>query len=493
MVGYGAIFLVYYPPLAGIEDEVGFINQALVWSRGAVSAEGAGYTDLWDFWLIDGWHLAARHPGRSLVALPFLLAGGLRAVFVSGLVLHLAMTATGAVLLVRLGKSPLWATLLLFHPTLAIYSRTVMADGAAGAGLLLAGLFVTISGAFGAIGAGLTVALAALMRYHAGLALPLTAVVIALDRDRSHRSRDALACMTAGSAAGLLIVAYNRSLYGTFLDPFTSGRGYFSAEFLVPHGLFYAGALMVIWPLMLAAPLLDRSRLRWLVRGVCGFFLTAAIFYYFHDRGASWMDTAVVGQRLLQVALPLWVVSYAVVVDDWVVAPLGRRLGGRGRAALVAAACIGLLVANGLVFHKHQQHLNRLLAAREATIAAIPAGSLVVDDGALRKLFGVPVGVPKYRWHGLTFQNTVPFTVSDGMIERERSPWFLAILRRYRDQPLPDAALALIDYYSMVRIPTRVPGLAVYVGRPGNSAGRPGGGRPNPAVHGPDVVRLPAL
>ena len=53
------------------------------------------------------------------------------------------MTAVGAALLARLGKSPLWAALLLLHPTLAIYSRTVMGDGASGAGLLLAGLFLT--------------------------------------------------------------------------------------------------------------------------------------------------------------------------------------------------------------------------------------------------------------------------------------------------------------------------------------------------------------
>ena len=66
MLGYIALFLTYYPPLAGIEDEVGFINQTLVWSRGAVSAEGAGYTDLADFGLIKGRHVAMRHPGRSL-------------------------------------------------------------------------------------------------------------------------------------------------------------------------------------------------------------------------------------------------------------------------------------------------------------------------------------------------------------------------------------------------------------------------------------------
>ena len=251
------------------------------------------------------------------------------------------------------------------------------------------------------------------------------------------------------------------------LDPFTSKRGFFSSQFLGPHGLFYAGALMAIWPFMLPAPLLDCSRLRWLVRGVCGFFLTTAILYYFHDRGKSWPETAVLGQRLIQVALPLWIVSYAVVLDDRLVAPSRRWVGGRARVVLAAAACVGLLAANGLIFRKHQQHLNRLLSARDATAAAIPPGSLVVDHGALRKLFGVPVEVPKYCWHQLTFQGTVLVRPGDGVIGCERSPWFLAVLGAGEGQPLPDAALALVDHYRMVPVPSREPRLAVYVGEVG--------------------------
>jgi hypothetical protein len=461
MLGYSVLFLTYYPPLAGIEDEVGFINQALVFSRGAVSAEGAGYADLDDFGLINGWHVSMRNPGRSLVAIPFLMAGGLRALFVSGLVLHLAMTATGAALLARLGKSPLWAALLLFHPTLAIYSRTIMADGAAGAGLLLAGLFMTVSGAASAIGAGLSVGLAALMRYHAGLALPLAVAAIVLDRDRPRRYRDALLCLAAGATVGLLIVAYNLAVYGTALNPFTSRKGYFSKEFLLPHGLFYAGALMTIWPFMLPAPVLDRSRLRWLIRGVCGFFIASAIFYYFHDRGKSWLETAVLGQRLIQVALPLWVVSYSVVIDERVVAPSRRWVQGRAGMVLTATTCVGLLAANGLAFRNHQQHLNRLLAAREAAAAAIPSGSLVVVHGGLRKLFGIPVGVPKYRWRMLAFERTVLARPGDEVIGRERSPWFLAVLGE--GQRLPEQARALIHHYHMVPVPTREPHLVLYM------------------------------
>jgi hypothetical protein len=466
MLSYSALFLLDYPPLAGIEDEVGFINQALVWSRGAISAEGAGYTDLGDFVELGGRHVSRRHPGRSLLVLPFVLAGGVRAVFASGLVLHLGMTATGAALLVRLGKSPLWASLLLFHPTLAVYSRTVMADEAAGTGLLVAAWFTTVPGVAGTIGAGLAVGLGAVTRYHVGLALPFFVAAIARDRDRPRRGRDGLLCLLAGSLVGLLIVFYNVSVYGTMLDPFGS-LGYYSPTFLLPHALFYATALMVIWPGMLLAPLFDRTRLRWFVRGVCCLYLTPLLFYYFHDVGSSWRETIVVGQRLLQVALPLWVVSYAVVLDDWVVTPLGRLLGDRRLAALVAVSCVGLVAADGWIFHRHQEHLNRLLAARAATMAAIPDGSLVVDAGALRKLFGVPVDMPRYRWHGLGSLSADQTADHAGLIAQERSPWFLAILSKSVGQPLPDAAQTLIDHYSMSPVPTRVPGLAIYVGAGG--------------------------
>src|SRR4051812_47522211 len=77
--GFAALFAAYYPPISGIEDEVGFVNQALVWSRGAVTAEGAGWTDLADFRAVEGRHVGSRHPGRSLWAAPFVALGGVPA------------------------------------------------------------------------------------------------------------------------------------------------------------------------------------------------------------------------------------------------------------------------------------------------------------------------------------------------------------------------------------------------------------------------------
>ena len=42
MAGYLLIFGIFYPPLSAIEDEVGFVNQAMAWSRGSLTSEGRG-------------------------------------------------------------------------------------------------------------------------------------------------------------------------------------------------------------------------------------------------------------------------------------------------------------------------------------------------------------------------------------------------------------------------------------------------------------------
>jgi hypothetical protein len=467
MLGYAVLFVAFYPPLSGIEDEVGFVNQALVWSRGAISSEGAGLNNLADFAPVGDRrdrHVAQRHPGRSLLALPFLMIGGVRATFASGLLLHLATVGISAVLLVRLGRSPLWSVLLLFHPTLAIYSRTIMADEATGTALLLAGLALTSSAAAAGLWAGLAVGLAALMRYHAGAALPVVAAAFRLPPCRSHPWRDAALCLLAGGCAGGLIIGYNLTVYGTLLDPFSANRGAFSTAYLLPHLVFYATALMAIWPAMLLAPLWDRSRLRWLVRGVCGFYLVFLSAYYFHDRGPGWLETFIVGQRLLQVALPLWIISYAGVIDDWVAKPLRRWLGRRAWAVLVALGCVGLLAGTAMMFSRHQGHLNRLRAARDAMVAATPSGSLVVANNVLIKLFGIPSGLPTYRLRLLDFQNQ-PLDHSREIAQEDR-PWYLAVLPKVSGNPLPKDARDLVDKYHMDRVPSSDPNLTLYVAQP---------------------------
>jgi hypothetical protein len=467
MLGYAALFAVWYPPLPGIEDEAGFVNQALVWSRGAVSAEGAGFEagfgDLADFTEVGGRHVPLRQPGRSLLALPFLLAGGVRATFASGLLLHLATTALAALLLERLGHSALWAALVLFHPTLAIYSRTIMGDEAAGTGLLLAALALTSPSEFAGIWAGLAVGLAALMRYHSGLVLPLVAAAFRFPTRRPRPARDALLCLLAGGAFGALLVAYNLFLYGNPFESDPHSHGAFSLRYFPGQAQFFAVALMIIWPGMLLAPALDRTPLRWLVRGVCAFFFVFLSSYYYHDKTDRWIETLVVGQRLLQVVLPLWIVSYACVLDDRLATPVRRWLGGRAWEVLVALGCAGLLAGTGVMFRRHEGHLNRLRAVRDTTIAAIPEGSKVIWDGPFPKLFGIPSNLPSYRWRPLLFHGAV--MDQTWHIDEESRAWYLAVAPKVPGDALPDAAGSLIRQYAMDPVVSG-PELSIYVAHP---------------------------
>jgi hypothetical protein len=391
-----------------------------------------------------------------------------RAVFASGLLLHLATTAIAAVLLARLGHSPLWAALLLFHPTLAIYSRTVLGDEAAGTGLLLAALALTSTRPSAGVLAGLAVGGAALMRYHAGLVLPIVAATFLFLPNRTHPKRDALLCLLAGGALGALLVSYNLWLYGNPVEAHSNSHGSFGLQYFEAQAPYYVCALMAFWPAMLLAPLFDRSRLRWMIRGVCGFFFVFLSFYYFHDKTNRWIETLIVGQRLLQVALPLWITSYACVVDDWVAGPLRRWLGRRGWAGLVALVCAGLLAATGLIFRKHQDHLNRLCVIRDVAAATIPPGSKVIYDGPFLTIFGIPSGLPPYRWRPLLFQ----YAVMDKMwqIDEERQPWYLALAPKWPGEPMHAAARALVDEYQMEPLVSRAD-VSIYVGRPGKAGG----------------------
>lgn len=471
MAVYSVLFATYYPPLAGIEDEIGFINQALVWSRGAITAEGAGYERVPDFLPSHLGSVSRRHPGRSLLILPFLALGGDRAIFVSGLLVHLVTTLLAAATLDRLGRSPLWAVLVLLHPTLAIYSRTVLADEAAGAGLLGAALALTYPGLAGAVGAGLAVGVAALMRYQAGLALPLAALACRFPAGRARPWRDALACLLAGGLVGALIAVYNLILYQHPIQPPNYSYGFFSLRFLTgdrqteSYALFYASALMVVWPGMLLAPALDRTRLRWLNRSACAAFFLFFSLYYWHDKASGRVATWIVGLRLLQVALPLWTLSYATVLDDWVAEPLRRRLGARSWRGLATVACAVMLLLNAAMFHKHQEHLQQLRSAGDSLVATVPQGAFVLNFGPLRKVFTDPESTSYYRWRRLTEVHGYVFDYTDE-IRREDQPWYIAGLPFEPGQPLPEAVTDLVARYHMTRVPTGDPHLVIYVGPP---------------------------
>src|SRR5207244_9506857 len=162
---YLAIFLVYYPPLNAIEDEVDFVNQAVLWSKAQ-----PGTIDL------D----PGRNPGRSFVTAPIIAMGGVRARHLSGAVIHLAIFAVGALTLAALRVPPIWAALLLFHPTLVLYSRTMMGDSLSGLMLLVA-VYAALALRRPGVVVGCALGVAVAARYQAAIVIPVFLLAMFFD------------------------------------------------------------------------------------------------------------------------------------------------------------------------------------------------------------------------------------------------------------------------------------------------------------------------
>lgn len=461
VLGYSCLFAFYYPTTHGIEDEAGFMNQALIWSKGSTSTEGAGLGELYDTILVNGHHVSWRNPGRSLLILPFFLIGGMQAAFASGAMIHIAICLVGALILVRLGASPLYASLLLCHPTLAIYSRTIMGDAPAALCVLL--VFYAIVGTRRpGLWAGLALALGTVMRMHSVVALPFVAAALFLSLPRESKWREAIACSVTGMTGVLAMTAYNLVMLDSFVAPFSPS---FNATFAPSNLTFYVAALTCVWPVMILAPLVVRSSVRWYVVALCIPLLTLLCFYYWFDKGPTVAETVVLGQRLLQPVIPVWIVAYAVATNDSVVSRLRGLVSDRFIVAGLAVAGVLLLCGVAVAFRAHQAHLQRLVDVRTELSGIVPDGSLVIGNGTLRKVFGVPYeGVPAYDWEYMEYFGDV--LDHSTRIADEPREWFVAFLLKSDSPELAIIASGYADRYGMIRIPTKSPGLVVYRASP---------------------------
>ena len=439
LILYTAVFFWFYPPICGIEDEQGFVNQTIFWSKGSVSAEGAMLSPLLgDLIEIAGKHVPMRHPGRSLITFPFYLIGGYHAIFISGYLIHVLMVLFGARILARLQCSENWALLLLFHPTLLIYSRTIMADASAGICLLIPVYVFSKAGRLtirDLITAGLGVSLAAVMRHHAAAALPSVAMAAYL-RNKSFKSM--MVVIIASAIGAIPLISFNLSVYGTIADPYSSSRGVFHIEYLKDQIPFYLTALSIFWPMMAFAVICLRGPIKHITLGICLTFLLMLGCYYFHDTGNSQVQTLVLGLRLMQVALPLWIIAYVVVLDSWIKPKFQYH---RTMILIQSLFLTGMTIMSFMIFQAHQNQLKEYENKRQALIQTVPSKSFILVEGMMPKLVGIyRENQPVYEFHSVTFAGKSSYShkILDERMNSETPVYMLFSPKRPGDQPSPE-------------------------------------------------------
>lgn len=440
---YLVLFFVYYPPLAGIDDEIGYVNQAVIWSKGTLTAEDsgiAGYSG------VNGWYTTWRNPGHPLLITPLIVLFGLGSIFISGAAIHAVLTLVAALICDTLERSPLWALLVLWHPTLSVYSRTIMGDTAAGLFVLLAVLAV-LRFRRGWMWASLFLGVATWMRWHSALVIPFFVFVLWRELAPSRR-KEAIQCLLVAAALIAPLLAYNVLEHGR-----PGGQSLLGLGFFFPNLGFYAVSLLLIWPGMLLS-LVYQSRLAAYTWAMCVPIVLFFCFYFFHDQGATFLQTEILGQRLLLCILPVWIVMYGLVLSEHWLPVFQARLGRPAIAAAMAGVAALLLLAQWYTFSRHQAQLLTLQGMRNEVARNVPPNSVILANAMVRKLFGIPdPALPRYQWliYDLEHSATLPST-----------RWYLAFFPKRPGDEISDGVAEYATAHNLTRIPTSLPGLLLF-------------------------------
>ncbi len=303
------VFFVYYPPTCAIVDESAYLCGAYAIQHGTVFYDQAGINQEHMSSQVNGHQISRYPPGNSFLMVPFALIRW-HAVFIRGWLLVVIGFFLMALILRFYRLPEAYAILLLFHPTVLLYSRTVMSDLPAMV-LVLAGMYAWIRKK--PLWAGLIFGLSAGIRYPI-IIVPLTIVALALAKKEIF---PALA-MTAGMIIGMLpLVIYNLNGFGTVWGGVT-GYGTTFAFQNLPGTLFkFIVPLLIIYPGMLIAFFFWRSSDRWTWWLPA---LATVVFYsfqgYFDDTGNRWADL-VMSLRYLLPVIPLILLPAIGTVSRW--------------------------------------------------------------------------------------------------------------------------------------------------------------------------------
>ncbi len=406
VVLYVLTFLALYPRTTAIVDEDAYLTGAFLLRTGRLSYEGSEIPAPHMTVESDG-RLASKYPpGTSLFLLPFTLLGW-RAVFLSGLLLALAGTVLSGLILKRLAPEadPAWALLYLFHPAVVLFSRTIMSDLLA-ATLVLAAFYCLLRRSGWLLAAGLFLGLACLVRYSNAIFVPVF-LILAL-RPAGPRLRRALMLLTGFVPLAGLIAAYNAYAYGS---PFSFPMyltGHFSPAYFRHNAWYYGTALMVLYPLMLVAPLVAGKGRR-LLLGLPAYALLGlyCLFSYTYDAPGLPVRLTV-GIRYLLPGLPFFVLGFVLMAD---------RMLGRLRAGwLKYAGVTGMALLSVAIQLRHDRYLEVQAGYQRLLLDNVPSSALLLGNAGVSELVGYAWGWRDYR-HIVEFNVPVPL---DSVLAEDR-------------------------------------------------------------------------
>jgi len=361
---------VHSPHAVTIEDETYYLGQAHALARGVLHPSNLDPYPGLD----NSLGPIIRYPLIwPLVLAPFVYFKLVFGLWVNAVV-HIAGALVFLALLRRRGLPAKYGFLFLLQPALFLYSSTAMADTMA-VFLLLMGLWCRENEKNFA--SGLCWGLMAALRM---ATLVYGAAFFFVDfwewkRGRMSGRRLMQWILGYGIAASLAPLSYQ--LMQGYPLPFyymgTRGAAWQpSPLFIVQFLLFYAAALLAVYPGMLLGWAWNTTREKTAVAAA----LLFQSCYFFIDSGRTVFESWVIGQRLILPAVALLLLGYARLWD---------RLEKRGLSGLWTVFCLGTLLVMGLLGHRLAVYHRQLVTAAHQIDENLPdAAPLHYAPGAIK-------------------------------------------------------------------------------------------------------------
>ena len=369
MAAWLVAIVARWPVALSISDEVAYVAQAKLLLEGHM----APYSHSPGIWHLGVHGLAPLcYPYLIPILIAPLVALTPRLVFLLGVGSALAITWVAGRALRSWGRRPIWALIVLAHPTVILISRTVMADLALSAFLV---------GAWWAIHNDKRIAtliLLVMVVASKAIGFPIAAALVGgealrcwrplLARDRTAIAH--LAWAIAGVLLGLLLVVS--------LNYASSGKLWYSYDYEFLGGPpFQSKFISVSAPkhlrtLLFAPPLLFLGALPfWRRREFGPLLVTAGIatmmsMYFFVDRGRNSLETMILSPRLILPAVSFLLIGYADLLAG-LAARLPSLRPAQAPLLIGVPALIGLVIS---VRHHRMLEPNAAALAAATTVAS---------------------------------------------------------------------------------------------------------------------------
>lgn len=397
---YLLLYLLFLPPIFVISDERGYLQAANNIMTGKVlDRQSSAYRTKEQ---ADGFRpFRGRSFGFSAI-LACLLPFGWKATYAVGLICHLVTFLSVAYLCRELGRSPWWAWLVLLHPTLALFSRTIMTDVPSATAVAVVLVLLSITPRRPAA-AGVIAGLALFLRITncwLGLAVGVQLLFDDLTRQKGRHVLERLwrgdlkRFLLSYSLLCVALLVQNTLIYGgPFKTSYTgvvSDTG-FALRHLVAHLPVYLVALNVFWPAMIVAVWFLPGSVRLFAVTLVASQLIFFSSYFFLDTGINHLETLVRGQRFLVGSIVVLCAAYPALVESVV----RKRRIPMFMAVIAILSGVGATVA---MFRKHSLYMARQLSVVRAAYSCTTPRSTVYVGPNASELFCEALGERTVRY-----------------------------------------------------------------------------------------------